>query len=130
MVDEPEKSMEQVIREDGRYPPEAFGFLHEGLSRAVGEVYGESPPPGQHHVSGSQLCESLRRLAIDKWGMLARAVLARWNIRRTIDFGQMVYLLVDNGFMRKTNEDSIEDFRDVYDFADAFELGEDFDLRE
>ena len=62
--------------------------------------------------------------------MLARAVLARWNIRNTIDFGQMVYLLVDNGFMRKTDEDSIEDFRDVYDFADAFEVGEDFDLRE
>ena len=53
MVDEPEKSMEQVIREDGRYPPEAFGFLHEGLSRSAGEVSGESPPPGHHHVSGS-----------------------------------------------------------------------------
>ncbi|MBS3734055.1 MAG: hypothetical protein KGY99_03930 [Phycisphaerae bacterium] len=130
MVDEPEQSMEQVIRDDGRYPPEAFVFLHEGLSRAVRDVHGTSPPPGQHHVSGPDLCEALRNLAIEKWGLLAPAVLGRWNIHATIDFGNMVYLLVNNNFMRKTDEDSIEDFRDVYDFEKAFDISDDFELQE
>jgi len=55
-------------------------------------------------------------------------VLARWNIRATIDFGHMVYLLIDNEFMHKTPEDSVEDFRDVYDFSEAFRDVDDFEL--
>jgi len=130
MPDEPEKSMEQVIREDGRYPPEAYAFLREGLNRAVEAVYGKRPLPGQGHITGQQLCLALRDLAIENWGMLAPTVLKRWNIHATVDFGNMVYLLVNNSLMGKTPEDSIEDFRGVYDFATAFDIGEEFDLKE
>lgn len=31
-----------------------------------------------------------------------------------------MYLLIENGLMDKTEQDSIEDFRDVYDFKAAF----------
>ncbi len=130
MANKPEKSMEEVMRKAGRYPPAAFAFLHEGLARAVGDIYGAQPPTGRHHVSGKQLCIALRDVAGDKWGMLAPTVLARWNIRETIDFGNMVYLLVQNKLMRKAPDDSIEDFRDVYDFASAFEPGEEFEIKE
>jgi len=126
-----DKSMEEVISEDGRYPPEAFGFLHDGLTRAVESVHGdELPASGQRHVTGKQLCEHLRDLAIERWGMLAGTVLAKWNIHQTVDFGNMVYLLVDNGFMRKTEDDSLEDFRAVFDFGEAFGRYEAFELKE
>ena len=36
----------------------------------------------------------------------------------------MVYLLVENELMGKTEDDSLEDFRDVYDFDEAFGPGE------
>jgi uncharacterized repeat protein (TIGR04138 family) len=62
--------------------------------------------------------------------MLARTVLRKWNIRETIDFGNMVYLLVEHEFMRKTDEDSLEDFRDVFDFDEAFAVGGEFELKE
>jgi len=121
--------MEEVIREDGRWPAEAFGFLHDGLKRAVSGMHGPDATapamPGQEkarHVTGRQLCEALRDLAVDRWGLLARTVLARWNIHATIDFGNMVYLLVENRFMRKTEEDSVEDFRDVYSFDEVFDV--------
>ena len=91
MPDQPEKTLEQVLREDRRFPPEAYAFLREGLNRAVREVYGEddekNPPPGQRHVSGQQVCLSLRDLAIERWGHLAKTVLTRWNIRASVDFG-------------------------------------------
>jgi len=127
---EPVKSMEQVIRDDGRYPPDAFAFLHEGLTKAVKAVHGqpEQETSPRRHVTGKQLCESLRDLAMGRWGMLAKLVLSRWNIRSTTDFGNMVYLLVNNGFMRKTDEDSLEDFRDVYDFTAAFDFKDQFDI--
>lgn len=123
--------MEEVIREDGRYPPEAFGFLHDGLSRAVATAYGdEKRAEGQQHVSGSQLCCALRDLAVERWGMLAAAVLRKWNIHATIDFGHMVYLLIEHKFMRKTEEDSINDFADVFDFGEAFGQYQAFELKE
>ena len=73
------------------------------------------------HVSGQQLCEGLREFALLEWGMLARTVLARWNISRTVDFGRIVFALIDNGWMSATDEDDLDDFRDVYDFKSAFE---------
>ena len=132
MTDEPAKSLEQVVREDGRYPLEAFAFLHDGLARGVLQVYGdqepdepppvegEPPAPRTKHVTGQQLCDGLRAEAIERWGLMARTVLGRWNVHATIDFGNMVYLLIENQLMQKTDSDSIEDFRDVYDFHSAF----------
>ena len=45
----------------------------------------------------------------------------RTRVRKTIDFGRIVFALVDNGWMQKTEDDTIEDFRDVFDFKSAFE---------
>ena len=120
MENPPAKSMEELIREDGRYPPDAYAFLHDGLNHAAETLHGKGVEPGPRHVTGQQLCEALRDLAMQRYGLLARTVLARWNIRATVDFGNMVYLMIDHGFMRKTEEDSLEDFRDVYDFDEAF----------
>ena len=133
MSDRPEKKLYEVIKADGRYPPDAFAFLQVGLARAVGEVYGENTEADEdkpHHVSGRQLCNALRDEGKDRWGMLARTVLNRWNIHETLDFGKMVYLLVENDLMQKTEKDSVEDFRDVYGFDEAFGAEEIFELQE
>jgi uncharacterized repeat protein (TIGR04138 family) len=110
---------ERAVREDGRYAPEAFEMLHRGLELATKMKFGgqaDSP----RHVSGQELCEALRVLALQLWGPLAREVLRRWNIHRTRDFGEMVYLMIDLGLMGKQESDDISDFDDVYDFAGAF----------
>lgn len=120
MSKEPEKNPEDVIRQDGRYPMEAFNFLNDGLARAVKRVHGAGGKSRPRHVSGQDLAQSLREEALERWGLLAKTVLAKWNIHGTIDFGNMVYLLVDNNLMQKTEQDSLEDFRDVYDFDEAF----------
>ena len=127
---EPMKSMEDLIRQDGRYPPEAYAFLHDGLSHAAQTVHSEASPEGPRHVTGQQLCQALRDLAVQRYGLLARTVLSRWKIHGTIDFGNMVYLLIEGGFMKKTDEDSLEDFREVYDFSEAFRPADEFELKE
>ncbi len=114
------RRIEQAIREDGRYPPEAFEFLQRGLEYATRMVYGADVPEGPRHVTGQQLCEGLRRLALETWGPLAPMVLRRWNIRTTRDFGEMVFLLVNMQLMGKQDSDRIEDFDDVYEFDEAF----------
>ena len=127
-----QKSRDQVIRKDGRYPVEAFEFLQEGMARAVKAVYGEKPPAtdGNCHVTGKQVCLSIRDLALERWGFLARNVLLHWNIRASLDFGHMVYLMINAGFMHKTDEDSLEDFRGVFTFEEAFAPQDCFELKE
>lgn len=124
----PQKSLEEVVDEVGLYPIEAYEFVQQGLGYTVSKIHGQPPagdkePKKSRHVSGRDLCEGLREYALLKWGLLAKTVLGRWNIRRTADFGRIVFALVDSGWMQATDEDSAEDFRDVFDFKTAFEAG-------
>jgi uncharacterized repeat protein (TIGR04138 family) len=119
------QSIEQLILQDGRYRLEAFSFLHEGLARAVRTVHGQGE---SSHVTGQQLCNALRDLARQRYGLMSAAVLRRWGIHGSIDFGHMVYLLIEHGLMRKTEEDSVEDFRDQFDLPGDFDTSEEISL--
>ena len=120
----PSKTLQQIVEETGVYPLEAFVFVQQGLGFTVKKLHGDNPDPDlNRHVSGTQLCEGLRDLALSQWGLLARTVLKRWNVTTTMDFGRIVFALVDNGVLRKTDEDTVDGFSNVYDFNTAFEAG-------
>ncbi len=51
---------------------------------------------------------------------MAPTVLGSWGVRRTSDFGEIVFSMIEIGQMRKTRRDKREDFNDVYEFHDAF----------
>ncbi len=113
----------QTIRSKyGVYPPEAYQFVREGLAHTVKMIHGDAAPTEEEgrHVSGRQLCLGLRSHAIEKYGLLAKTVLGRWGVRRTEDFGRIVFAMVEAGLMRKTDDDSLADFADVFDFDEAF----------
>ena len=124
------KSMQEVVDELGLYPADAFRFVQEGLAYAVKKFHGarlekaaetgEEEIGASHHISGQQLCEGLREFALKEWGLLAPTVLRRWNVTTTYDFGRIVFALVDHKHMAKTDDDTVEDFRNVYDFKTAF----------
>ena len=128
-----DKSLQEVVTDLAMYPIEAFQFVQQGLSQTISLLHGELEKSGANeeslsdeeqlsrHISGQQLAEGLRLYALEQWGLLARVVLRRWNITATIDFGRIVFAMVDAGMMKKTDEDTLEDFRDVYDFKTAFE---------
>ena len=108
--------------EYGAYPPEAYDFVQQGLSFTVQQIHNRvAKPRASKHVSGQQLCEGIRQYALAQYGMLAATVLRLWNINSTLDFGRIVFALIEAGHMQKTDEDTIEDFRNVYDFKAAFE---------
>jgi uncharacterized repeat protein (TIGR04138 family) len=109
------KNLEQIAKEDGRYNPMAVRFVYEGLAYTAKNVI-EEP----EHVSGQVLCEGLRRLAIERWGRLAKLVLNDWSVRTTRDFGEIVYLMIKHKWMSAQPTDSIDDFNDVYDFKTVF----------
>ena len=109
------KKLEQIAKEDGRYDVRAVRFVYEGLGYTVKNTITEP-----HHVTGQNLCEGLRKLAIEKWGKLAMLVLNSWSVKTTRDFGEIVYSLIKHEWMSAQPSDTIEDFDNVYDFETTF----------
>ncbi len=113
----PDDLLRDLVARDGRYRPDAYRFVFEGLDytlRSLGRKGG--------HVSGRELLEGIRDCALDQFGGLAGLVFEQWGIRCTGDFGEIVFNLVEAGLMGKTESDSREDFRDVYEFRDVFRV--------
>ncbi len=115
-----EKSLSTILKEDGRYSLPAVNFLREGLDYTIKKYYPDAESLTPTHVSGYQLCIGIREVALARWGYMAKYVLGYWNITTTRDFGEIVYLLIEHEFMRRNDDDSIDDFDDIYDFDVAF----------
>jgi uncharacterized repeat protein (TIGR04138 family) len=95
----------------------ALKYTQDKLKRAVGR----NPYDEEAHISGAELLEGIRALALSQFGLMTITVFHHWGIRSTDDFGRIVFELVENGEMRKTDRDQLSDFFDVYDFQQVFD---------
>ncbi|HEX6885786.1 MAG TPA: Minf_1886 family protein [Planctomycetota bacterium] len=105
---------------DGRYSPEAFRFLFEALPHAMrlaGKGEAQSTPK---HVTGQEVVAGLRMLAAQQFGPLAAGVWRSWGVNSTLDWGQIVFLLVENRHLNRQESDTLEDFREGFDFDEVF----------
>jgi len=114
---------QQLLEHDPRFSIEAYEFVRDALEFAQEELgLGESlGSPGESHLSGQQLCESIRQYGIEQYGYMAKVVLNSWGVRSTGDFGDVVYNLITIGLMKKSKSDRREDFDDCFDFEEAFQ---------
>ncbi len=103
-----------ILKKDLRYKPEAYCFVREGLDHTVRHL--EKP----RNVSGQELLDGMRKFALAEYGPVTKRVLSEWGINECVDFGNIVFNLVNEGLLGKTDEDSIEDFMTGYDFHEAF----------
>ncbi len=70
-------------------------------------------------MSGRELCEGVRELALKQYGALATTVLGHWGVRSTADVGEIVFNMIAAGGLEKTPGDCRSDFHDVFDFETA-----------
>ena len=103
-----------ILEKDARYMPEAYLFVRDGLDHTVRKL--ETP----RHVSGQELLDGMREYALEEYGPVSKRVLSEWGINECVDFGNIVFNLVGEGLLGKTEKDSIEDFMGGYDFHEAF----------
>ena len=73
------------------------------------------------HISGRELAEGVRDLALERFVPMARTVLEHWGIQQTADVGRIVFALVECGVLIKQEDDSPEDFNNVFDFDEVFQ---------
>ena len=114
---------EKVLSRDTRYELAAYFFIYEALAFTQ-KLLGRDDPKldaAQRHVSGRELIEGIRQYAMQGFGPLAPTVFKSWGIRRTADFGEIVFNLVESDLLGKTDGDRREDFADGFDLDTAFE---------
>ena len=109
-----------IMKRDARFHPRAYFFVRLALDYTVGQL--KKPDHGpQRHITGQELLEGFRELALREFGPLARTVLAEWGLRRMEDVGDVVFNLVGQGVMGKRSEDTDQDFAGGYGFDAAFD---------
>src|SRR3990170_3846917 len=125
---DPDHPLAELLRRDRRYHRDAYFFVFEAL-RYAQEHLGLGRPQliedpeseEERHVTGQQLCEAIRRYAIEQYGLMAKSVLNAWGVPSTGDCGEIVFNLIDIGQMKKTHTDRREDFEKVFDFDDGLQ---------
>ncbi|MEO0077665.1 MAG: Minf_1886 family protein [candidate division WOR-3 bacterium] len=106
--------LQEIVERDKRYKLEAYLLVNDGLQHSLRQL------AVRRHISGSELLEGIRLLALERYGRMAKAVLNSWGLFTTDDIGNVVFNLVNAGLMSKTETDTIEEFHAVYDFEDVF----------
>ena len=112
-----EELIEKIVEKDPRYTRDAYLFLREALDFTQKKFVKKGEV---RHVSGKELLEGIRDYALTQYGPMTMMVLEACGIRATDDIGEIVFNMVEFNVLAKTEEDSLEDFKDVYDFTEAF----------
>ncbi len=107
--------LDRLNERNPRYEGRAYLFVLSALHAVMENLH------ERRHISGRELAEGVRTLAMERFGPMARPVLEHWGIHTTEDLGEIVFALVDCGILTKEAADRPEDFEDVYDFQEAFE---------
>lgn len=105
---------DRILKKDSRYRIPAYIFVLEALD------YTRKKFNAEKHVTGKQLLEGIKELAIKRFGPMAKMVFEYWGVTKTIDFGNIVFNMLDANILSKTEEDKLQDFDEVYDFEEVF----------
>lgn len=108
------KHIETLAERSGKYQPQAYLWVLRVLEHTRSRLRRDG------HLSGKELLEGHRELAVEEFGPMAYDVLDHWGVTRTEDVGEIVFDLVDAELLGKTEDDSMEDFAGVYDFREVF----------
>ncbi len=109
-------TVQKLAEQRGVYRAEAYFFVLESLENAMTAM------AARGHVSGEGLLDYIRELAQERYGVMAGDVFKVWGVNGTIDFGRIVFHLVDVELLKKREHDSLSDFIDKFDFQEAFAL--------
>jgi uncharacterized repeat protein (TIGR04138 family) len=113
------EALDSIVSSDPRYQRDAYVFLRDALdftTKQQKKVKGALV----RHVAGPELLDGVRQYALKEFGPMVVTVFSSWGIHNCEDIGHMVFNLIGAGIFGKTEEDSIEDFKNVYDFQEAF----------
>ena len=111
-IDYEQEDYSEILKKDDRFDSRAYDFVLAVIHEASMEAQG--------HVTGQELLDYFHDLALDAYGPLTYTVLNDWGVRCCEDVGAIVFNLYDAGIIRKTENDSPEDFVGGFNFKREF----------
>ncbi len=106
--------MDRIRLREQRFDERAYLFVLGALE------FCQQRLPERRHISGRELAQACRDLALERYGVLAGHVLEHWGIRRSSDIGDVVFTLVELELLMSQANDTREEFAEVFDFDHAF----------
>lgn len=94
-----------ILEKDNRFKADAYYFVMRALARSMERL--ASP----RHVSGQELLQAIRDEAEEQFGPMAATVFGYWGIQNSLDFGLIVFNMVQEGLLTKQETDRLEDFK-------------------
>jgi len=113
-----ETRMLELAQQYGRYKANAYRFTYEAVRYTADRSYAQTREV--RHVTGGEVLEGIRDLARNRFGFMAKTVFQEWGLAKTEDFGEIVFHLVREGILSKTDSDRPSDFASGFDFDEAF----------
>jgi uncharacterized repeat protein (TIGR04138 family) len=107
-----DRKLDSILEEDPRFRREAYLFTLNALDYTLGKL--DKP----RHVTGQELLAGIKAYGQEQFGALCLTVFTTWGITQTENFGEIVFKLVNSGLLAKTENDSLDDFRDVFDLQE------------
>lgn len=96
--------IDEISQRDGVYTTEAYFFVMSALDRAMKAL------PSPRHITGAELLDAIREEARDAFGPMAGTVFESWGIKNSLDFGSIVFNMVREQILSKSESDRPEDF--------------------
>jgi uncharacterized repeat protein (TIGR04138 family) len=104
-----EEKLVSVAKTEGVYHPDAYCFVFFLICELdVGKF--ESP------LSAMEIMRGLKVMGWLEYGLLAPEVFKKWGVKEGKDFGFIIYHLVEAGLLKKSQNESIQDFTRGFSF--------------
>jgi len=116
-----DQAIAKLREQDSRFAPAAYHFIRRALDHSLRKLKREDADRPAH-VTGKELLEGFRDLALAEFGPLAKTVLEDWGITKCAEVGEIVFQLVTMGVLGKNENDKIDDFEELWSFAEAFDI--------
>jgi len=113
-----DEALAEIQAKDPRYHRDAYLFVREALDHTQKAITKDTRRV--RHVTGQELLAGIRDFALAQFGPMTRTLLEEWGVHRCDDFGEIVFNMVEVGWLAKTDRDSRADFQNGYDFEEAF----------
>lgn len=102
-----EHALEEIMRRDSSYAPDAYAFMRQSMDYALEQFHKTAESP---HLSAEELYLGFCAYALQEYGPMAAAVMEHWGISRSADVGNIVYNLIRVGVFGRQESDTREQF--------------------
>ena len=114
--EEVESQIEVIAKKNGKYKPDAYRYALQVIADVFALKKASIITDEQISLPAREVLRGLKVYGWMYYGPLAEHVFEKWGLRHGKDFGEVIFDLVDAGFIGKSPNESVTDYAEGFDF--------------